>query len=64
MIDTILITQKQLDRIKDHIIQFKKPWSVDATLMHDEHIILWHIVIEGKMDHTEAFILGTIIHGA
>lgn len=61
MIEIILITQKQLDKMKDYIIQFKKPWSIDAKLMHDDHMILWEVVIEGEMTHSEAFHFGMTI---
>jgi hypothetical protein len=63
MIDTLWITQKQLDKMKDYIIQYRKPWSVDAKLMHDDHMILWEVTIEGQMTYSEAFHFGMTIEG-
>jgi hypothetical protein len=49
--------------MKDYIIQYRKPWSVDAKLMHDDHMILWEVTIEGQMTYTEAFHFGMTIEG-
>jgi hypothetical protein len=49
--------------MKDYIVRYRKPWSVEAKCMHDDHMILWEVTIEGQMTYTEAFHFGMTIEG-
>jgi hypothetical protein len=70
MIQTCFINQKELDAMKDYIVNNKKDWSIDylsmGTSANDKypHMRLYQVNIEGTMDFTDAFHFGQFLSKA
>lgn len=65
MIDTLFVTTKQLDEMKEYIIRNNKEWYVTSKLMSSTpgspDNVLWYVQVEGKMDVTDAFHFGYFV---
>jgi hypothetical protein len=67
MIQTCFINQKELDAMKDYIVNNKKDWSIDylsmGTSANDKYpdMRLYEVNIEGTMDYTDAFHFGQFL---
>jgi hypothetical protein len=65
MIDTLFVTQRQLDSMKDYIERNNKKWYITSKLMSSlpscPDQVLWYVQVEGKMDETDAFHFGYFV---
>jgi hypothetical protein len=67
MIETCFINQKELDAMKDYIVENIKDWSLDYELMNCgandpyPNMPLYEVKIEGAMDYTDAFHFGLFL---